>query len=49
MADNGVLIISGIIDIRKEDVLSAVKEYGFIVTEERYKDNWCAFALVKGE
>lgn len=45
MTDNATLIVSGIIDIRKEDVLLAVKENGFTVAEEHYKDNWCAFAL----
>ena len=49
MTDDGVLIISGIIDIRKDDVLSAVRDFGFVITEERYKDNWCAFALKRGE
>lgn len=49
MNDDGVLIISGIIDIRKDDVLSAVRDFGFVITEERYKDNWCAFALKRGE
>ena len=45
MKDDGILIISGIIDIRKEDVLSAVKQYGFDICLETYKDNWCAFVL----
>lgn len=45
--DNGVFIISGIIDIRKDDVLTAAKEKGFIVSKECYKDNWCAFVLEK--
>lgn len=49
MTEDAVLIISGIIDIRKDDVLSAVKDFGFVITEERYKDNWCAFALKRGE
>ena len=47
MNDNGVLIISGIIDLRKDDVLKAVRENGFTVTNEKYKDNWCAFVLQK--
>ena len=47
MTDNGVLIVSGIIDIRKDDVLKAVAENGFKITGERYKDNWCAFVLEK--
>lgn len=49
MKDNTSLIISGIIDIRKDDVMSAVAENGFTVTEENYRDNWCAFTLIKGE
>lgn len=47
MTDNGRLIISGIIDLRKDDVLKAVSENGFKVTGEKYKDNWCAFVLQK--
>ncbi len=47
MTDDGVLIISGIIDIRKEDIFEAVRQSGFTVAEERYKDNWCAFVLEK--
>ncbi len=47
MTDNGVLIVSGIIDIRKDDVLKAVASNGFKITGERYKDNWCAFVLEK--
>ena len=45
MADDGILIISGIIDIRKRDVLEAVENNGFIVSCEVYRDNWCAFVL----
>ena len=45
MTNDGTFIISGIIDIRKDDVLKAAKEKGFIIAEELYKDNWCAFVL----
>ncbi len=45
MDEDGVLIISGIIDLRKDDVLSAAKQRGFTVLEEQYKDNWCAYVL----
>ena len=45
MTEDGVLIISGIIDLRKDDVLSAAKEYGFTILQEEYKDNWCAYVL----
>ena len=47
MAEDAVLIISGIIDIRKDDVLEAVEQNGFKVSKERYKDNWCAFVIEK--
>lgn len=47
LEENAPLIISGIIDIRKEDVLKAVEENGFGVVAERYRDNWCAFVLKK--
>ncbi len=47
MEENAVLIVSGIIDIRKEDVLRAVRENGFTVSAERQKDNWCALVLTK--
>ncbi len=47
MAENGVLIISGIIDIRKDDVLNSAAAHGFKVLRESYKDNWCAFVLGK--
>ena len=45
MEENSVLIVSGIIDLRENDLLAAAEKYGFTVTEKRYKDNWCAFAL----
>ena len=47
MEDDAVLIISGIIDLRKDDVLNSAASYGFKVVEENYKDNWCAFTLIK--
>lgn len=47
MTDDGILIISGIIDIRKDDVLKAVSDNGFKISAEAYRDNWCAFTLKK--
>lgn len=47
MTDGGVLVVSGIIDIRKDDVMKAVEDNGFRVSRERYRDNWCAFVLVR--
>ncbi len=45
LEEDGVFIISGIIDLRKDDVLKAAAEKGFTIAEECYKDNWCAFVL----
>ncbi len=45
MEETSVLIISGIIDLRKDDVLTKAQEFGFKVIREEYKDNWCAFVL----
>lgn len=47
MEDDAVLIISGIIDLRKDDVLNSALAHGFKILEENYKDNWCAFTLTK--
>ena len=47
LADGGVFITSGIIDIRKDDVLKKADEKGFKIAEECYKDNWCAFVFKK--
>ncbi len=49
MAKDGILIVSGIIDIRKDDVLSAVNANGLNVVSEHYRDNWCAFVLKQNE
>lgn len=48
MEDSAILITSGIIDIRKDDVLEGFNKYGFSVIEEHTKDNWYAFVCVKG-
>lgn len=47
MEEDGILIVSGIIDIRKDDVLSAVEKNGFRIEAEAYRENWCAFVLKK--
>ena len=46
MEKNAVLLVSGIIDARENDVLAAAEKHGFKVKEKQYKDNWCAFALI---
>lgn len=45
MAEDAILIVSGIIDIRKEDVFAAINANGFTIENEAYRDNWCAFVL----
>lgn len=49
MEEDAVLITSGIINIRKDDVLSGFERYGFKVIEEHTKENWYAFVCKKGE
>ena len=39
---DGILVLSGIIDLRLEDVLAAVKENGFEITRVEIESNWCA-------
>lgn len=45
MTENGVLITSGIIDIRESDVLKAAEENGLKVLQAEKKDNWCSLVL----
>ena len=43
--DNGIFIISGIIDIRVEDVLNAIENSPFYIVNRLQKENWYAFVL----
>ncbi|MBR1864037.1 MAG: 50S ribosomal protein L11 methyltransferase [Ruminococcus sp.] len=43
----GRLVISGIIDMRKDEVLDAVKAEGFVLDEIRSKEDWVAAAFRK--
>lgn len=49
MTEDGILITSGIINIRKDDILSGFEQFGFEVLEEHNKDNWYAFVCRKGK
>ena len=49
MAENAVLLVSGIIDLRAEDVLNAAEKHGFAVDSERTRENWYAFLLKNSE
>lgn len=48
MEKDAILITSGIIDIRKDDVVKGFEKFGFEIIEERNKDNWYAFVCKKG-
>lgn len=45
MEENGILIVSGIIDIRKADVEKAAKEKGFTIAEHLSREEWQAYVL----
>ena len=45
MHKDTVLVISGIIDERCEDVYKSIKENGFVITEEIHENGWCAISL----
>ncbi|MDE6036346.1 MAG: 50S ribosomal protein L11 methyltransferase [Ruminococcus sp.] len=45
--ENGVLIVSGIITERAEEVVSAIRSAGFEVTEINEKEGWSAVSLRK--
>lgn len=44
---NGTLIVSGIIDQRKDEVLDVIKSKGFEMTEIREKEDWVAASFIK--
>ena len=47
MADGAILIISGIIDMRSNDVEQAALAHGFKIAQAREKEEWRAYVLVK--
>lgn len=47
LKDSGVLIMSGIIVEREDEVIEAVKSCGFEVIEARDKDGWAAVSMKK--
>lgn len=42
LSPKGTLILSGIIDARLEDILSAVQKTGFVIQSVQIDNNWCA-------
>lgn len=49
MTEDGILITSGIINIRKDDITDGFKKFGFEILEEHNKNNWYAFVCRKGK
>ena len=47
MNENSVILASGIIVERSQDVISAFDEYGFKVVERIDENGWCALAVMK--
>ncbi len=47
LKDNGILIISGIISERKDEVVETVKANDFVVLDTREKEGWAAVKLQK--
>lgn len=47
MTDDGILIVSGIIDIRAEEVEKSALEHGFKTVENSVRDEWHAYVLKK--
>lgn len=47
MHEKTVLVISGIIDERCEDVYASINKNGFKIIEEIHENGWCAISLMK--
>jgi ribosomal protein L11 methyltransferase len=47
MHENTVLLVSGIIEERSQDVVDALNEHGFRVVERALDNGWCAMAVMK--
>lgn len=47
LEENGVIILSGVIDTRGDDVIKAVIENKFYIVEQVKEDNWYAFLIAK--
>lgn len=47
MNDDGILIVSGIIDMRAPEVEAAAKEHGFTISESLMREEWHAYVLTK--
>lgn len=48
MDDGAVLLVSGIIEPRREEVVEALAQHGYQVIDSREEKGWCAMAAVRG-
>lgn len=46
LKENGILIISGIIEERMDEVVAAIEDVGFKMLEENIKEGWAAVKLI---
>lgn len=49
MNDDGILIVSGIIDIRAAEVEKSAVEHGFKIEKKLMREEWCAYILTLEE
>lgn len=49
MKDDAILLASGIIGERADDVISAFQEYGFEIAETAMENDWCALAVKRAQ
>ena len=47
MKEDGILIVSGIIDIRAAEVEESAKAHGFTICDSRVREEWHAYVLTK--
>lgn len=45
LGENGILVVSGIIDSRKDEVINGIKDAGFTLLEVKEKEDWVAAAF----
>ena len=46
LKQGGKLVVSGIIEPRKDEVLEAIRSNGFELVETRQKDDWVAASFI---
>jgi ribosomal protein L11 methyltransferase len=49
MNENAVILASGIIVERSEDVIECFRQHGFTIAEKVVENGWCALAVKKAD